>query len=198
MKRLVQLALLILPLSGCAHFGLAGNEAEVRQNLWSQAHEALAGGDYSGAAANFERLARTYPTTLEGRESLFYLGAIGLDPRNPAWDSAPAEEWFSRYLGLVGEDGEPRLYRYPEARTLEEIARQLNLPAASRVIGLQPEERVVVQEDRVVAPATESRQLASEIERLQAELADRDARIREQQAELERIRRTLTGSGGTP
>jgi hypothetical protein len=64
---------------------------------------------------------------------------------------------------------------------------------ARRVPGLQPE--VVTREvegPRVVVPAQESRALAAEVERLRAQVAERDATIRQQREELERIRRTLT------
>src|SRR5690606_10279469 len=86
------------------------------------------------------------------------------------------------------------LHRRPEAVTLLQLARQLNMPAEERVPGLQPETRVVTE--RVVVPARESRALAAEVDRLRRLLAERDATIQQQKEELERIRKTLTGRGG--
>ncbi|MEX2583583.1 MAG: hypothetical protein WD766_09920 [Gemmatimonadota bacterium] len=192
MKRLLQLLFVVVPLAGCAQLGLGGGESDGRVELWAAAQDAMAVEDFDLAERTFEQLARAYPNSLEGRESLFYLGAIRLDPRNPEWAPAPAEASFSEYLGLISESG-PRLYRYPEARVLHEIARQLNLPVDSRVVGLQPEERVVTVEERVVVPGAQSRALASQVAALRSQLAERDARIQQQQEEIERIRRTLTG-----
>jgi len=191
MPRLILLLLVLSPLGGCMHLATRGGEPRDRVEIWTSAHEALEQGDFSGAEERFDHLARIHTGTLEGRESLFYLGAIPLDPRNPGWNSEIAEVRIERYLALRGEEG-PRLYRYPEARTLLEIARQLNLPIDERFPALQTAERIVEVQDRVLVPAQQSRALVVEIEQLQSQIAERDVRIRQQQEELERIRRTLT------
>jgi len=196
MKRLVRLLTVLLPLGGCAHLGFGGGEAAERADLWTRAQEALAAQEFATAEAAFLEIRDRFPDTLEGRESLFYLGTIHIDPRNPEWDPRPAEDRLAEYLALMEqEDEDSRIYRYPEARTLHELARQLNLPPESRVAGLQPEERVVTVEERVVVPGQQSRELAAEVADLRRQLAERDARIRQQAEELERIRRTLTGPG---
>jgi hypothetical protein len=189
------LLLVLTGAAGCAH--LVGTTEDPRQRtaLWAEAQEALAVENFVGAEAAFSRLADGFANSLEGRESLFYLGSIRLDPRNPEWDPAVAQTRLGQYLSYIAMPDGPRLYRYPEAHTLHEIARQLNLPPDSRVAGLQPEERVVTIAERVVVPAEQSRELASEVERLRQQLAERETRIRQQQEELERIRRTLTGPG---
>jgi tetratricopeptide (TPR) repeat protein len=197
MKRTLLLIVLLSQLAGCAHLPGSFTAPRERALLWSDAQTAFVEADFLRAQALFDRLARSHPRSLEGRESLFFLGAIYLDPRNPGWDSEPAEDWLSRYLELA-ENRRLRLYRYPEAQTLHELARQLNLPADDRVAGLQPEERVVQVEERVIVPAEQNRALTVEVERLRQQLAERDARIRQQQDELERIRRTLTGPGRQP
>lgn len=189
MKRLAAL-LIILFLPGCAHLLSSKGETE-RASLWVQAQEAFWRGNFTAALEGFEFLNETWPESVEGRESIFYMGAIYLDPRNADWDSKPAEEYFTRYLAMISDEG-PRIYRYPEAQTMHELARQLNLPAESRVAALQPEERVVRVEERVVVPATESRALTSEVARLREELAASQAKNQQQQEELDRIRRTLT------
>jgi TolA-binding protein len=191
MKRLIQLVMVLAPLAGCAHL-LPGSDAGSRARLWTEGHEALARNEFAAAESAFTLLSERYPRSLEGRESLFYLGSIHLDPRNPEWDPEPAEEHFNQYLSFAGTNDGPRVYRYPEAAALHELARQLNLPPEARVPGLQPGERVVRVEDRVVVPASESRELTEQVERLREQLAERDARIRQQQEELDRIRRTLT------
>jgi len=195
MKLPIQLALIVALLTGCAHLPSIGGESEDATSLWSQAQESLARLDFRGAETSFGRLARNHGGSLEGRESLFYLGAIRLDPRNNDWDSEIAQERLGEYLAPMGEVGGPRLYRYPEAATLHEIARQLNLPPDSRIESLQPEERVVTIEERVLVPAEQSRELATQVERLRQQVAERDETIRLQQEELDRIRRTLTGPG---
>jgi hypothetical protein len=181
--------------SGCAHLTAGQAAPRERMALWEQGQEALAVNDFVRAEEAFQRLAREHAGTLEGRESLFYLGAIRLDPRNARWDSQAAEVRFGEYLRYLTIEDAPRLYRYPEAQTLHEIARQLNLPPDSRVAMLQPEERVVTVQERVVVPAAQSRELAAEVERLRQQVTERDTRIRQQQEELDRIRRTLTGPG---
>lgn len=191
MTRVVPLLLVLVALTGCAYFAFPGDSTEKRAELWAEAQGALAQNDFTQAETLFAELAERYPSRIEGRESLFFMGAIRLDPRNPQWDPRLAEDELAAYLALGGPDS-ARIYRYPEAQVLYEIARQLNLPPESRVAGLQPEERVVRVRERVVVPGAESRELAAEVERLQGQLRQRDERIREQQEELERIRRTLT------
>ena len=190
MKRFFLLFLILVSTSGCAALGFGSSGGE-RYQTWARANDALAREDFAGAEALFEQVATNYPDSVEGRESLFFLGALRLDPRNDEWDPQPAEERLASYLALADEQRK-QLYRYLEAQTLHELARQLNLPPESRVAGLQPEERVVTVEERVVVPARESRELSAEVARLRQQLAERDARIRTQQEELERIRRTLT------
>lgn len=194
MKRAIVALLIPVLFGGCASMGLfEGGGGSSRADLWRTANDALAAADFERAEAVFTQLTERYPDTLEGRESLFYLGAIRLDPRNPEWDPEPAETRLTEYLASSGEGNRERLYRHLEANTLRELARQLNLPPDSRVPGLQPEVRTV--EERVVVPAQQSRELATEVERLRAEVAEKDARIEQQQQELERIRRTLAPSG---
>jgi hypothetical protein len=191
MKRRFPALLILGMLAGCAPLRALGLHTEERTALWIDAHRFLSAAEFAEAETAFAELAREYPRTVEGRESLFYLGALRLDPRNDDWDSDLAEVRLAEYLDLA-RDGGPRLYRYPEARTLHEIAEQLNLPAGARVAGLRTEERVDTVQQRVVVPAEESQDLAAQIDRLRQLVAERDARIREQQEELERIRRTLT------
>lgn len=178
--------LLGLVLTGCAHLQASNSDQSERTALWTDAHQAFVALDFPRAEAAFERLVNAHRESVEGRESLFYLGAIQIDPRNPDWSSEEAQDWLERYLSL-SDDGGPRLYRYPEARTLLGIAQQLNLPAEARVEPLRPEERVDTIAQPIIVPADQSRQLTEEIERLRAELAERNQ-------ELERIRRTLTPS----
>jgi hypothetical protein len=193
MKRLIQLVMVLAPLSGCAHATAgSGGSGGAPGRLWVEGFSQFSRNEFATAESSFVRLHESYPETLEGRESLFYIGVIKLDPRNPGWDSRPAEERLKQYLAYLEDPDGPRLFRYPEAATLHEIARQLNLPPESRVGPLQPAERVVEVPDRVVVPGRESRELADEVARLREQVADRDARIRQQQEELERIRRTLT------
>lgn len=192
------LALAVLP--ACAALGMGGSPADAPAETWAQAHQALAVQDFDRAAAMFQRLVEEHPESQEGREALFYLGAMRLDPRNPAWDPEPAETRLREYLAPDTIAGRRLAHRRPEAETLLHLAHQLNMPAGQRVPGLQPEPQVVVEEapPRVVVRARESRALAAEVARLRQQLEERDATIQRQRDEIDRIRRTLTrgGSGG--
>lgn len=192
MIRIPALALLLL-VSACATFALTPGGRE-REALWREAHFALQAEEFRAADTLFARLAELHPETREGREALFYLGAIRLDPRHPEWSSRAAETSLRRYLALADSLGEERITRHPEAGIFLQLAEQLNMPVAERIPPLQPDTVVRVVEGetrRVVAPATEARALAAEAERLRGELAAREATIRELRDELARIRKTL-------
>ncbi len=187
------LLLLVSVLAGCAHLR-PDPRVEAREDAWREAHFAFYRGDYPRATAEFEGLATAHPETGEGRESLFFLAVLSLDPRNPAWNPQPAAERLRRYLQLLASVAPSRSFPRPEARTLLELADQLNLPPQERVAGLQADTRVVQvpgRTERVVVPAAESRALAAEVERLRREMEARDTVIRRQREELDRIRSTL-------
>jgi hypothetical protein len=194
MKAAVLLPVLGALLFGCAHLQAGQVDARLRTDLWVEAQEAYWRGEFTRAESRFARLARDHAGTLEGQESLFYLGAMRLDPRHDDWDSEVAETYLSDYLDLLDGEG-PRLYRYPEARSLHELARELNLPPGDRIAALQPGERTIRVEERVVVPGAQARDLEAEVARLRQQVAERDTRIQQQQEELERIRRTLIGPG---
>ena len=183
-------AITCLLVVGCASAGAreARRAYEARTVLWGQAHEALNALQFARADTLFGTLIREYGATETGRESLFYVAAVRLDPRNPAWSSELAESALELYL--AGDTGGVCKIHRPEARTMYEIARQLNLPTEARVPGLQAETRVVTQ--RVVVPAREATSLQAEVSRLRDQLAARDNTIRRQEEELDRIRKTLS------
>lgn len=190
-------ALCLFSLAACAHTGVRRDDAQLRRQVWSDAHLALQAEQFARADSLFSRLTRDYPTTEAGRESHFYLGTLRLDPRNPGWDPETAETALDRYLSQ--DSTESAIHRRPEGQTLQQIARQLNMDPEQRIEGLQPETRTVVR--RVVVPGREAASLTSEVQRLRRQLAerqgqleDRDATIRRQNEELERIRKTLTGT----
>jgi hypothetical protein len=184
--KLLASALLAAVLYGCAHLP-RGDSAAPRDLLWNDAHLALYTEEFTAADSLFDQLATTHPATDQGREALFYIGALHLDPRNRGWDSERAETALREYLAqdTLG----PVIHRRPEARTLLELAVQLNLPPDERVSALQPATRTV--HHRVVVPAGQQREIAEENERLRRLVAERDDQIRRQREELERIRRTL-------
>jgi TolA-binding protein len=189
MKRIRSIALILL-LAACAPAGLLRGSMEERTALWDRAHHALAAGRYAEADSVFELVSTEYPETDEGRESLFYLGALRLDPRNPNWDPDPAESRLRSYLAF--DSTSPNLvHRGPEARILLEMAHQLNLPAEDRISGLQPETKVVTVPQRIVR-YRDSQELAGQVTTLKAQVAERDEKIKALEDELERIRRTLT------
>ena len=180
-------------LTGCAHVSSwLDSPEEDLSGLWNQAQDAFFAEDFDQAETLFGEIAREHEGTLEGREALFYLGVIRIDPRNPEWDTELAQARLGDYLEYMDYGGS-RLYRYPEALTLHELARQLNLPYEARIEPLRAEERVVTVEEPASPSPEQTRELAAEVERLKQQIAERDARIRAQQEELDRIRRTLTG-----
>ena len=180
-----------LLLTACATGGTERRESEARLELWRQAQEAVRTGAFARADTMYGVLIREHGSTTAGQESLFYLGALRLDPRNPNWSSTLAQTALEMYLATDTTGALEA--RRPEARTLFELAKQLNLPTENRVPGLQAETRVVTE--RVVVPGREARSLQAEVARLREQVAARDATIRRQEEELERIRRTLSTPG---
>jgi hypothetical protein len=178
----------LLLLSGCAHLGGSPSESLRRARLWDEAHGYFATGAFAKADSVFGHIATTYPETNEGREALFYRGAVSLDPRNPGWDPAPAEQHLQRYL-LSDSTGKARIHRRPEGETLYELAHQLNSPMEERIGPLQstPQRTTVVVTSRASQGAVEENQ------RLRRDITARDAEIKRLQEELDRIRKTLTG-----
>jgi len=186
--------MLLALLTGCAHLpGPVSAGARERARRWDDAHQALATQRFRDAAALFDAIAQEYPATREGVEAHFFVGAMAMDPRNPAWSPSVADSVLRRYLTL---DSTTTLHiaRRPEATILLQLASQLNMPPAARVAQLQPETRVVTVPPRVVR-AEQSRSLQAQVDSLRRQLADRDSVIRRQAEELDRIRRTLTPRG---
>jgi hypothetical protein len=189
-------ALMCLFLAACATLSAERRAALAQTELWREAHEALAMQQFARADTLFGTIVREYASTSAGRESLFYIAAMRLDPRNPDWSSALAESALEVYLSA---DTAARMeLRRPESRTLYELARQLNMPAENRVPGLQVEPRVVTREVAVpqrIVPVAQVTALTAEVNRLREQLAARDAEIKRQAEELDRIRKTLTSPG---
>jgi hypothetical protein len=175
--------------------------------LWRNAHTAFAQERFADAERGFRRVAAEFPERREGREALFYLGSLQMDPRNAKWEPDSAAVSLRRYLERDSVAA-PHTLRRPEALVLLEIANQLNLPPDQRVPELQPRTRVVTRAPTPgraptqaappplrVAPAAEA---AAEIERLRRQLGERekviaarDDEIRRLREEIERIRKTL-------
>jgi TolA-binding protein len=191
MNRIV--AILLVALAGaCSHLPSIRSDAKERAALWDEAHRALAAEAFSDAHAAFQRLAAEYPAHSEGREAIFYLGAMHLDPRNPGWDPLPAVQRLREYIDF-GSSAGTVIHRRPEAMMFLQLAEQLSKPPEQRVAGLQPGTQVeVVRVPQRVAPAEQSQALLTEVATLRRQLAERDEQIRRQREELERIRRTLT------
>jgi TolA-binding protein len=196
MKWIGSILAIFLLVSGCTQAQPASAPTVAPLDLWRSAHDALAAQQFGRADTLFARLVRDYGASETGRESLFYLGAIRLDPRNPSWNSDLAEAALHQYLAM-DTVGVALIHRRPEAGTLYELARQLNMPGEDRVPGLQPETKVVtrVVPQRVVVPAKQVSTLQAEIDRLRDQVATRDAKIKQQEDELDRIRKTLAAPG---
>jgi len=167
------LAAACLAAAGCTTAG--PGRADRTALAWQASREAMRGGSFASAEESFRELAAEHPERPEGRESLFLLGVLYLDPRNPAWDAGRAEDYLGRYLHLAG----PQDHR-PEALALFALARRLVEPAESD--GDAGASRI----------ALEGTTAAAENGRLQKQLAEKDREIARLREELERIRRTLS------
>ena len=182
--------LLAALLPACATLG-AGSGGE-RGRLWDEAHAAFARDSLVQATERFGRLAAEYPETKEGREARFFLGALRLDPRNTRFSAATAAQDLRAYLAQDSAR-ERTIYRRHEAETLLELAGQLERPCEERTAALRCTPEVVTQ--RVPGPTqtvpNPNGASAAQVERLRAELAERDAEIRRLREELNRIRETL-------
>ncbi|HEX2253290.1 MAG TPA: tetratricopeptide repeat protein [Thermoanaerobaculia bacterium] len=181
-RRLLPILLLaaaLLPAASCSNVRSPSEEA----TLWNGAREALAQGEFIRAEQLLTRLLDEHPGAPEGREALFYLGLLHLDPRNPSGDAPTAAEELLRYLNHRGE-----IERRVEGLALFALARQLSLPpeqlVAELVPGGMPPPVVVVAPDGAGGDP-------ADVERLRSALASRNAEIARLREELERIRRTL-------
>jgi hypothetical protein len=180
-------------LSACAVFAPEnlGPDAARRDDLWRQGHAAMQRDSFRVAMAAFQRLAADHPRNEFGRDARFYLGALYLEPANPAFDPGLATQNLEMYLATDTEGG--RATRRPEAETLLAVSRQLQLPCEQRTGRLRCDPQVIARPDTtvVVRPGGGGNDQSAEVARLRRELNERDATIRELREELQRIRNTL-------
>lgn len=179
-------------LSACAVFAPEnlGPDAARRDGLWRQGHAAMQRDSFRIAIAAFQRLAAEHPRSDFGREALFYLGTLYLEPANPAYDAGLAAQNLGLYVAADSESG--RATRRPEAEMLLGLSRQLTLPCEQRTGALRCAPQVVTRpggSDTVVV--RQGSEQSGEVARLRREVNERDATIRELREELQRIRNTL-------
>jgi hypothetical protein len=191
MKTAITLFLAAL-LSACAVFAPEnlGPDAARRDGLWRQGHAAMQRDSFRVAMAAFQRLSSEHPRSDFGREALFYLGTLYLEPANPAYDAGLATQNLEMYLTADTQGG--RVTRRPEAKTLLGLSRQLALPCEQRTGALRCDPQVITRpsgSDTVVV--RQGSDQSAEVARLRRELNERDATIRELREELQRIRNTL-------
>ncbi|HEX2189405.1 MAG TPA: hypothetical protein VHG51_10930 [Longimicrobiaceae bacterium] len=183
--------LLALAVTACATLA-PGSRDRAGKELWNQAHLALRAENFRVADSAFNRLVTDFAGTEEGREAIFFMGEIRMDPRNPGWNSLRAADYLRRYLALADSSRRVEIHREAEARTFLELANQLNLPPDQRIGALQPgTERVQIPGPVRIVPGEQAAELNAEVQRLRGELNARDETIRRQREELNRIRNTL-------
>jgi hypothetical protein len=162
--------LLAAGLAGCQH--LPEPLQPARAERLEEARAAMHGGSFARADRILSSLASDHAGRREGREALFLLGVLHLDPRNPGWDPAEAAKVLDVYLdSRAGE-------RRPEAVALFALARRLGEPPAAAVLETGGEEAAIADGD--------------DVEALRDRLADCEGEIARLREELERIRRTLS------
>lgn len=166
-------AIWLVSAAGCTTAG--PREPDRTALAWEAARETMQGGSFASAETAFLELVASHPERPEGREALYLLGVLHLDPRNPAWDAGRAEEYLRTYLHLPG----PQQNR-AEALALFALARRL--VEASTGDAAPPVEGVAI----------EGGNAAAENGRLAKEIAEKDREIARLQEELERIRRALS------
>jgi hypothetical protein len=184
--------LLLLPLlAACGTLGGRGRgesgDVEGRRRLWTQAFEAYSGDSVRVSQAIFQRLAADHPRTHEGHEARYYLGVLSLDPRGNL-DPRAADEHFRLYLADDSIRALGGIHRR-EAETLRGLAQELRNPCASRATGVGCDTTVVSR--TVTVPGEAPSASAAEVARLRRTVDARETRIRELEAELQRIRNTL-------
>jgi hypothetical protein len=196
MKTVFALSLAVL-LASCASLGQSlGPGAAARDQLWRQGHAAMNADSFRVAIATFQRLAADHPETMEGREALFYIGTMYLDPSHRGFDAAQAHHNLSLYTARDTLAGRVRVIRRPEAHRLLALSRELTIPCEQRdgPLRCDPEEivrRVTVPVRVPGEPAPAPTGDGAEVARLQRQVAERDATIRQLREELARIRETL-------
>jgi hypothetical protein len=196
MKTVCTLSLFVF-LASCASFGQSlGPGAAERDQLWRQGHAAMNADSFRIAISTFQRLAEEHPGTMEGREARFYIGTMYLDPGHPGFDAAQAHHNLSLYTARDTLEDGVRAIRRPEAHRLLRLARELTIPCEQRggPLRCDPEEivrRVTVPVRVPGEPAPAATGDGAEVARLQRQVAERDATIRQLREELARIRETL-------
>ena len=183
--------LLLLPLlAACATLGGRGrgegNDAE-RTRLWEQAFDAYSRDSVRVSQAIFQRLVADYPRTHAGHEARYYLGVLSLDPRGNL-DPRAADEHFRLYLADDSIRALGGIHRR-EAETLRGLAQELRSPCASRTTGVGCDTAVVSR--TVTVPGEAAPAGSAEVLRLRRTVDEKERRIRELEAELQRIRNTL-------
>jgi len=183
--------LLLLPLlAACATLGRGrggdGNDP-ARTALWEQAFDAYSHDSVRVSQAIFQRLVAEYPRTHAGHEARYYLGVLSLDPRGNL-DPRAAADHFGLYLAEDTVRALGGIHRR-EAETLRGLALELRNPCAQRSTGIGCDTTVVVT--RPAGPGEATPASAAELARLRSDNRDKERRIRELTAELERIRNTL-------
>lgn len=196
MKTVSTLSLVLL-LSACAGVGQSlGPGAAARDLLWRQGHAAMNADSFRIATSSFRRLSEQHPETVEGREALFYVGTMYLDPDNPMFDAAQARQNLALYVARDTVAGGTRQIRRPEAHRLLALAEELAIPCEQRAGPLRCDPEEIVRRVTVPVPVPGQPQApatgdGAEVARLQRQVAERDATIRQLREELQRIRETL-------
>jgi hypothetical protein len=197
MKTVLTTSLLLL-LASCGGLSQSlGPGAAERDRLWREAHHAMGLDSFRIATAAFQRLANAHPNTMEGREALFFVATMYLDPANPAMDPAAAAQSLELYLARDTANGERRrALRWPEAESLLALSRELTIPCEQRQSPLRCDPVEIVRRVTVPVPGpgeggAQPAPADGDAARLRTQLAERDATIRQLREELRRIRETL-------
>lgn len=221
LARLLAAGASVALLGGCAKL-FPPSEPSPTETRLEQGVEALDRGDLEAAEAAFREVASSCEAGQDGRDALLLLSTLALEPRNPSADPDRAARLAAAYLRLPdASDVDVSLAKTLYLLALDRGASALASDSASpqedalvggvagrfsncggggvveriRVLPTHPGPRAV---DRLEQATSERDSLQLRADSLSRTLQAARVRIRELEAELERIRKLLKGGSGRP
>jgi len=175
------------------------------QQRYEQGLAALTAGDYATANEHLGWVAEQFPDEEVGRQALLLTSALEMDPRNPSRRLALGSDLAAGYMRLKNAP----TWTQPLAQTLYVLSLELGA-AEEKVAQAEAQKQQAERQAAMVSTALpklpqnaatvparirdlqEARdKLAKKVDQLEALVAERDRKLKEQEAELERIKKTV-------